>query len=72
MGSSVRLGAIFTLFATKFKREYGDVTIGVSPAIASAPNFDYDGKRYCPVLWKHSACIFPNCWESLRDQLATA
>lgn len=39
MGSSVRLGAIFTLFATKFKREYGDVTIGVSPEIASAPNF---------------------------------
>ena len=27
------------MFATKFKREFGDVTIGVPPTIAAAPNF---------------------------------
>jgi hypothetical protein len=35
---SLRLGAIFLLFATKIKSEFEDDTIGISALISSAPN----------------------------------
>jgi hypothetical protein len=40
---SLRLGAIFLLYATKIKPEYEDATVGISSLISSAPNFDFDG-----------------------------
>ena len=47
---SLRLGAIFLLFATHIKPEYEDVTLSISPNIASAPNFDFDGKLALPHI----------------------
>ena len=35
---SLRLGAIFLLFATKIKPEYEDATVGISSLVSSAPN----------------------------------
>jgi len=40
---SLRIGAIFLLFATKVKPEYEDTTLSISPLISNAPNFDFDG-----------------------------
>ena len=40
---SLRLGAIFLLFATKVKTEFEDTTVSISPLISVGPNFDFDG-----------------------------
>lgn len=40
---SLRHGAIFLLFVTKVKTSFDDNTIDISPLLAPAPNFDFDG-----------------------------
>ena len=40
---SLRLGAIFLVFATRIKPEYEDATVSISALTAAAPNYDFDG-----------------------------
>ena len=40
---SLRIGAIFLLFATKVKQEYEDSTVSISALASAAPNYDFDG-----------------------------
>ena len=61
----MRLGAIFLLFITKFKREFGDTTASVPPGIATGPNFDYDGK-VLPGISVRMCQNLPNCWKTLK------
>jgi len=48
---SLRLGAIFLLFASKIKPEYEDTTVSISPLISTGPNFDFDGKLALPHIF---------------------
>ena len=43
---SLRHGAMFLLYATRIKTEYEDVTLSISPLIASAPNLIDDRATY--------------------------
>ena len=40
---SLRLGAIFLLFATRVKTDFNDTTVSISALDSSAPNYDFDG-----------------------------
>lgn len=40
---SLRIGAIFLLYATKVKPDYEDTTVSISAITSAAPNYDFDG-----------------------------
>lgn len=59
---SLRLGAIFLLFATKIKSEFDDATIGISALISSAPNL-VKSEHY---IRKNVVAKLSNCWNTLK------
>ena len=40
---SLRIGAIFLLYATKVKPDYEDTTVSITALASAAPNYDFDG-----------------------------
>lgn len=40
---SLRIGAIFLLYATKVKPDYEDATVSITALASAAPNYDFDG-----------------------------
>lgn len=40
---SLRIGAIFLLYATKVKTDYEDATVSITALASAAPNYDFDG-----------------------------
>lgn len=58
---SLRLGAIFLLFATKIKPEYEDTTVGISSLISSAPNLVKTLSTILEKVWRKNSLIAGTC-----------
>ena len=58
---SLRLGAIFLLFATKIKPEYEDTTVGISALISSAPNLVKTLSTILERVWRKNSLIAGTC-----------
>ena len=52
---SLRLGAIFLLYATRVKPEYEDATVSISALASAAPNYDFDGDAMHMLFLKEMA-----------------